>query len=40
VDDIADMLFLETAPGTLVGYRLDSGTEDARATTPRNRGVN
>jgi len=40
VDDIADMLFLESAPGTLVGYRLDSGTEDARATTPRNRGVN
>jgi len=22
VDDIADMLFLQTAPGTLVGYRL------------------
>jgi hypothetical protein len=22
VDDIADMLFLQTTPGTLVGYRL------------------
>jgi hypothetical protein len=40
VDDIADMLFLETAPGTLVGYRLDSGAEDARVSTSRNRGVN
>lgn len=25
VDDIADMLFLQTAPGTLVGYRLGMG---------------
>jgi hypothetical protein len=40
VDDIADMLFLETAPGTLVGYRLDSAAEDARVSTSRNRGVN
>lgn len=40
VDDIADMLFLESAPGTLVGYRLESGAEDARVSTPRSRGVN
>jgi hypothetical protein len=25
VDDISEMLFLQTAPGTLVGYRLGSG---------------
>ena len=40
VDDIADMLFLETTPGTLVGYRLDSGAEAARVSTSRTRGVN
>jgi outer membrane protein assembly factor BamB len=40
VDDIADMLFLETTPGTLVGYRLDAVAEDARVSTPRSRGVN
>lgn len=27
VDDISDMLFLETTPGTLAGYRLGSGGE-------------
>ena len=36
----ADMLFLESAPGTLVGYRLDSGAEAARVSTSRTRGVN
>lgn len=39
VDEIADMLFLETAPGTLAGYRLDSVAQDARVSTSRNRGV-
>ena len=39
VDDIADMLFLETAPGTLAGYRLDSVAQDARVSASRNRGV-
>lgn len=30
VDDISDMLFLQTSPGTLVGYRLDRDKEASR----------
>jgi hypothetical protein len=32
VDDISDMLFLETTPGTLAGYRLgaNAGEESAK----------
>jgi hypothetical protein len=29
VDDISDMLFLQTSPGTLVGYRLDRDRQEA-----------
>lgn len=32
VDDISDMLFLQTTPGTLVGYRLDKDAPQESAT--------